>query len=561
MSMKRVHIYISAVVALVALMTACQTDTTTLQGFEADCTTIEAPATGGDFTVAIRSDKEWTAVVAEPWLMVSPANGRGEVRCIVKVDSTLVNDIRQADIRFSSSGEVLNTLHVEQAGYAPCITPDEAEHTIAASAKRDERWLETEITTNVEFNVVAEYDGQEEWLTIEDYHLTLDRGARPRTTRLHLDWRMNTIPSERTATLHLLPRSGEIATPATIVIRQEAAPLIEDNRQGDSLAVITIFEKLECWSDNGISTTEGMHRWGCLRLWEATDEALPEAEAVGRVRDLDLSYFNTEEGIPQEIKYLKYLETLSLFGNVNTMLKSISLGEEVTTLAHLKALRVAAYGISELPESLTRLGATLETLDLNSNNLERIPEWLTSENFPKLKSINLSSNRRAARTSLQNMGDEPIGLYTNMELSDDIERLLRWESLEELALSYNYIEGSLPDLRVGDNGIRAYTEEDIKERGDTLRWAVDNALPRVLPNMRSLRLNLNFMTGRLPDWLLYHPRLMEWGAEVLIFQQQESATDSKGRKVQFDNVPGSFEYYFERYPLLRGRFEFNDELE
>lgn len=561
MSMKRVHIYISAVVALVALMTACQTDTTTLQGFEADCTTIEAPAAGGDFTVAIRSDKEWTAVVAEPWLMVSPANGRGEVRCIVKVDSTLVNDIRQADIRFSSSGEVLNTLHVEQAGYAPCITPDEAEHTIAASAKRDERWLETEITTNVEFDVVAEYDGQEEWLTIEDYHLTLDRGARPRTTRLHLDWRMNTIPSERTATLHLLPRSGEIATPATIVIRQEAAPLIEDNRQGDSLAVITIFEKLECWSDNGISTTEGMHRWGCLRLWEATDEALPAAEAVGRVRDLDLSYFNTEEGIPQEIKYLKYLETLSLFGNVNTMLKSISLGEEVTTLAHLKALRVAAYGISELPESLTRLGATLETLDLNSNNLERIPEWLTSENFPKLKSINLSSNRRAARTSLQNMGDEPIGLYTNMELSDDIERLLRWESLEELALSYNYIEGSLPDLRVGDNGIRAYTEEDIKERGDTLRWAVDNALPRVLPNMRSLRLNLNFMTGRLPDWLLYHPRLMEWGAEVLIFQQQESATDSKGRKVQFDNVPGSFEYYFERYPLLRGRFEFNDELE
>ena len=561
MSMKRVHIYISAVVALVALMTACQRDTTTLQGFEADCTTIEAPAAGGDFTVAIRSDKEWTAVVAEPWLMVSPANGRGQVRCIVKVDSTLVNDIRQADIRFSSSGEVLNTLHVEQAGYAPCITPDEAEHTIAASAKRDERWLETEITTNVEFDVVAEYDGQEEWLTIEDYHLTLDRGARPRTTRLHLDWRMNTIPSERTATLHLLPRSGEIATPATIVIRQEAAPLIEDNRQGDSLAVITIFEKLECWSDNGISTTEGMHRWGCLRLWEATDEALPEAEAVGRVRDLDLSYFNTEEGIPQEIKYLKYLETLSLFGNVNTMLKSISLGEEVTTLAHLKALRVAAYGISELPESLTRLGATLETLDLNSNNLERIPKWLTSENFPKLKSINLSSNRRAARTSLQNMGDEPIGLYTNMELSDDIERLLRWESLEELALSYNYIEGSLPDLRVGDNGIRAYTEEDIKERGDTLRWAVDNALPRVLPNMRSLRLNLNFMTGRLPDWLLYHPRLMEWGAEVLIFQQQESATDSKGRKVQFDNVPGSFEYYFERYPLLRGRFEFNDELE
>ena len=549
--------------ALVALMTACQSDTTTLQGFEADCTTIEAPAAGGDFTVAIRSDKEWTAVVAEPWLMVSPANGRGEVRCIVKVDSTLVNDIRQADIRFSSSGEVLNTLHVEQAGYAPCITPDEAEHTIAASAKRDERWLETDITTNVEFDVVAEYDGQEEWLTIEDYHLTLDRGARPRTTRLHLDWRMNTIPSERTATLHLLPRSGEIATPATIVIRQEAAPLIEDNRAGDSLAIVTIYEKLNCWAENTISTSESMNHWECVRLWRATDSSLPEPEAVGRVRDLDLSYFNTEDGIPVEVKHLKYLETLSLYGNVNTMLKSIDLCAEVATLAYLKDLRIAAMGLVSLPDNFTDLGDTLESLDLNSNNFNEIPDVINKENFPNLKSLNLSSNRRASISDLSkraSANEKGIGMYVDMQKSDVIKNLFLWEELEELGLSFNYIEGELPDFE-DDEDVDAYSEKDMINRGDTLRWAVDNKLPRILPNMKALRLNLNFMTGELPRWLLYHPRLMEWGAEVLIYPQQEKSTNSNGKPVGFDNVPSNTEYYFEAYPLYSGKYEYNEETE
>jgi hypothetical protein len=74
-------------------------------------------------------------------------------------------------------------------------------------------------------------------------------------------------------------------------------------------------------------------------------------------------------------------------------------------------------------------------------------------------------------------------------------------------------------------------------------------------------LNLNFFTGKLPDWLLYHPRLMEWSAETLIYQQQEKGIDSEGRSVGFDNTPTSREYYFERYPLLRGRYEFNDEIE
>ena len=542
---------------------SCTTDTPTIEGFEADTTQIEAKAAGGKYNVAIRSDREWTAIVDAPWVMVSPANGRGEVRCEVRVDSTLVNDMRTAEIRFSSGGALLQSVNVNQEGFARAITPDQSEVKIAASASRDARHFNVEINTNVEFVVEAEYESEEGWLTVEDYTLTLDRGARPRTTTLGVNWKMNHVPEERTATLHLRSKSGEeLDCPATIVVRQTAAPLIEDNRQGDSLAMVAIYEKLECWNEGVISATESMDNWECLRLWSADDATLPSPEAVGRVRDIELSYFDTYEGIPYEIKYLKYLETISLYGNVNSMLKSIDLGEEICTLEYLKALRVAAFGLSSLPASFVNLGDTLEDLDLSSNNLSGIPSMITEENFPNLKSIDLTANRRSMISDLRNIysGEDGIGLHHNTDTDNALERLLLWENLEALTLSYNYLEGPLPDFKVGQNGVRAYEAKDFVERGDTLNWAVENKLPRVLPNMRSLRLNLNFFTGELPEWLLYHPRLMEWSAENLIYIQQEGGIDSNGYSVGFTNEPTSREYYFQAYPLMRGRYEFNDEI-
>lgn len=546
------------------LATACTEERTTISGFDAERTTIDAEACGGEYSIVIRSDREWTAVTDVPWVMVSPANGRGEVRCIVKIDSTLVNEERTTDIRFSAAGELLQTMAVNQAGFGRSIRPAESDVEIAASATRKNRHIELDVSSNVEFTIATEYDGEEEWIDIDDYTLTLDRGARPRTTRIGINWKMNSEAKERVATLHLNAIDGEpLSEPTTIRLRQMAAPLIEDNRAGDSLTVVTIYEKMECWSESALSTTEGMHLWECVRLWRASDKGLPSPDAVGRVRDLDLSYFNTEEGIPAEIKHLKYLETLSIYGNVNTMLKSIELGDEVCTLDHLKALRIAAFGLVSLPESFVNLGDTLEELDLNSNNFTSIPDMLTPENFPKLVVLNMASNRRSAVSDLRNASksENGIGLHINMKRDESIRRLLLWENLEELTLSFNYIEGELPDFRVGEDGVRAYSADDLRERGDSLNWAVESALPRILPNAKALRLNLNYMTGELPDWLLYHPRLMEWGAESLIYTQQDNGTDSKGKRVGFDNEPTSQEYYFEKYPLLRGRFEFNDEIE
>ena len=176
-----IHI-IAALCAIIALQ-SCSNDTTTLPGFEADISTIEAEASGGSYDISIRSSKEWTAVADVPWVMVSPANGRGEVRCSIRVDSTLINDMRNTEIRFSSGGKVLKNIAITQHGYARQVTPEFSEYRLAASAPRIDRWFEFDVESNVEFDVVAEYDGDEEWLSIDDFNIVLDRGARPRSTR------------------------------------------------------------------------------------------------------------------------------------------------------------------------------------------------------------------------------------------------------------------------------------------------------------------------------------------------------------------------------------------
>lgn len=546
-----------------ALLSACSKDETTTI-FNSDMSNIEAQAVGGEYQVKISSNREWVAKANAPWVMVSPANGRGDVKCTIKIDSALMNEARETKVSITSMGEELKSINIKQEGFPRSIKVADSEVHIAASDLYANRWVELDVETNVEFNI----ENAPAWVVVErDYELNLDRGARPRKTRIHFDWKMNSSDKERTATLNLVPKEGESLTiPATITIRQAAGPRIEDNRQGDSIAVISICEKMECWSDNGISTNKGMQTWECLRLWQAGDAGLPAPEAIGRVRDLDISYFNTEEGVPEEIKHLKYLETLSLYGNVNTMIKSIDLCPEVATLAFLKDLRIAAMGLVSLPDNFAELGDTLESLDLNSNNLNEIPEVVNRENFPHLRTLDLTGNHRASITDLRkrsSAGENGIGLHVNMQKSDAIRKLLLWEELEALGLSYNFIEGELPDFedeaKDGIDGIRTYEYGDIE--GDTLKWAVENNLPRILPNMKALRINLNFMTGELPRWLLYHPYLMEWGAEVLIYPQLEKAIDSNGNNVGFDNVPTNYEYYFEAYPDYRGRYEFNDEME
>ena len=54
---------------------------------------------------------------------------------------------------------------------------------------------------------------------------------------MRFKWEMNSDPIERLAKVEFSPIEGEIEKEAFVNVIQEAAPVIEDNRLGDSLAL------------------------------------------------------------------------------------------------------------------------------------------------------------------------------------------------------------------------------------------------------------------------------------------------------------------------------------
>ena len=244
------------------------------------------------------------------------------------------------------------------------------------------------------------------------------------------------------------------------------------------------------------------------------------------------------------------------------MLLSIDLGSEVCELEYLKHLQIGAFGLVSLPDDFVKLGDKLESLDLNSNNFNEVPAILTKENFPRLKSLNLLACRRWSVYDLSKKDtyEDGIGLHFNANENDALRRLLLWDTLEELRLSNNYIEGQIPDFTVGQDGVEAWSQADVEAwGGDTIKNLV--GMPKIMPNMKRLTLNLNFFTGNLPDWVLYHPRLFDWFPESLIYMQHNNGLDSNGKVAKFDNEPTDYEYYYRFFPGYREKYEIKEEIE
>lgn len=544
---------------------ACTESDDAPKGLRIGCDNIVAAAEGATETILVESDSKWIAACTEPWLSVSPANGIGVTECQIVVDSTLEFKNRNAVIEFIAAGES-RFLEVSQLGFGKNITFDESEIEIKASAKKDERYFETKVLTNVPFNVEIVYEGNDgDWLKCNKFNVELDCKARPRSVDLRFEWDMNVVPQKRMAHINFVPTDtvDVLENEAVITVEQAAARRIEDNREGDSLALITIYERLECMG-NGWDFSETMRNWENVHLWEEGDTALPSEDAVGRVREVTFFFFKTDETLPQEVKYLKYLETLDISSNTNATTLNIDLGDDICELNYLKNLTLFSYGLVSLPDSFVNLGKSLEYLDISANNFSDIPSQLTPENFPKLKALRMLSTRRKTILELSKAGSisEGIGLHIDTQDNNSLRNLLLWENLEELTLSNCYIEGGVPDFTPGEDGVRAYTQEDVEAfGGDTIKYLAENNIPRILPNVKRLRLNLNFFTGNLPEWLLYHPNLLLWDPRTLIFNQQEKGYDSDGNAVRFDNEPTDFEYYYTAFPLMRGKYEFKDEIE
>lgn len=564
-------------VLCLGVFTACDDDddNAAISGFSLSTTEVAANAEGGKETVTVSSEGEWVAKSSEPWLSISPANGFGNTECVISIDEALKNEVREAEIRFMPKGQTPQVITVTQLGYGKMIYVKETKVDLKASDLYNKRHFEAVITANVPFKIVYEWltekqpkaDQPEEdnklkdWLWVEKKNEPVFNleSARPKTYKVRFEWKMNPEWIERQAKINFEPlkeglKADEEITITPILVTQAASPVITDDRAGDSLAIQTIHERLQ--SDIAFNFSENMMYWENVTLWKRTDKDLPAPEAVGRVRSVNFGTVTIKESLPQEVKYLKYLETFQVYGNANTMLLNIALENHICELKYLKNLQIGGYGLVSLPEDFKKLGQTLVSLDLSANNFTGVPAVLTKENFPALRKLMLNGNRRWTVGSLKDTQynkDTELGFHINMnEDPREIDQLFLWDTLEELVLSYNYLEGSLPTYE-DRSEFPVWKGDELPK--DTLSFLKDKNIPKILPNAKRLTLNLNYFTGELPKWLLYHPHLLDWFPEVLIFNQQEMGRDSKGAPVQFSNAPTNFEYYFKAYPLYKGKYE------
>lgn len=623
------------------LTTSCKDDDdeTGISGITLDKEEIAIGAEGGTEFISVSSDNQWVTHVTQPeidkssWIAVSPANGNGSAVCELAIDSTLDYRARTSHIRFSMNGGESKLVTVTQFGFGKQILIREPEVEILSSDTHKKRHFEATISTNVNFKIErvdysfaeeatmteeekAEVAGElKDWLTLpkdKDLQVDLDRGARPRTLKVDFRWGMNVAPFTRVAKIRLVPvnpqedqlvdNDGNEIDAVVLTVTQKAAMKIEDNRSGDSLAIITINSKLQ--SMMSFDTSENMSNWNFVTLWEATDKEiknneLPE-EAIGRVRSVNYTMIDLQTGdsLPKEIRYLKYLESFSIQSNANRQTRTVYLGEEICELEYLKNLTVFSFGMEDLPDNFTKLGKKLERLDLASNNfksLSVITDKVNQTNFPELKYLTLTGCRAMETLSDLTLIDgshqyngRHVGLYVNIS-KGQAERqaflkLLTWDKLIYLRMSYNFIEGELPTDEEVTEALRAagkpltYQEEDFfskeeldsdrmiylnKISKDSCQWLLtdDNPveykktqttlrgqdIPRVLPFARDVHFNLNFLTGDVPNWMLFHPYFAYWFPETMVFNQQENGKDSKGKEVGFDNVDVvnyDYSYYY-----------------
>ena len=544
-------IYLCLFTSLLFIAACDDSDEEGITGFTIDTQEVTLGAIGGMEPVKVASGTKWVAKVDQPWVKVMPANGVGSTNCEIVVDSTLSNDVRHAVVTFVPEGQPKQELKIHQTGYGKMIGLDKYEVEVANMANDDKRYFDISVTTNVKFKV--EYPPIGSWVTTtkREPELSLDYGARPRTIKMRFKWDMNTDPQERIASIKFLPVNAEdeLEKEVTLTVKQEAAPEITDDRRGDSIAIVMASTKMR--SMTSWDASERLDYWLGVTVWERTDKGVTP-EQIGRVRSVEFRLLNTKEELPVEIGKIKYLETLVIYGNTNTMLlpSSYRIGNALAGLKYLRNLTISALGITTISKTeLESSRKDLITLDLSGNNFTTIPYDLTPTNFPELLNLSLTGNRRYSTiTDLSTETRDNPGLSIDAS-SSTLKNLLKWKNLKSLSLSYNLIYGKLPTFINSYNGspeygVSTYTDEDIQQN-DTLMSASEEVkaklktIPNILPNAEHFSINLNFLTGDdLPDWLLYHPRFARFDPFTLIYTQ-DSGKDKSGNIPGFKNEPSN----------------------
>lgn len=532
----RVYKYLFTLLSVVAVV-AC-TDDKSDSAMSVESSTIEIDAVGGVKSLKVDIADNWIVSTDNAWITVSPANGAGAATCEFKIDSALTVEPRYGVVRIQNLRTMQSQeIAITQQGFPYTIELEDNAFDVECYKTSEERYFDVKVRSNVEFDVNIPSDI--DWLESEDYTLTLNRGMRPRQTTVRFRWDINTVPQERLAEVTFTPKSEvEMSRSDVLNIKQEGAePIIPDTRSGDSTALLAIARNLDVMTQWDAS--QPMTMWQNVVLWEESMEGCTP-ENVGRVKSAQFVLFNTNEPLPFEVRYLTAAEELYFFGNANTFLKNLELGDDICSLVQLKRLTIGSYGLVDLPESLKQL-KNLEYLDICSNNFQQVPEVLKKSNFPALRSLIMNANQRSSVYDLSNTTKTNLGGFID-EPKFPVD-LIKWD-LDTLVLSVNYLQGELPDFE-DDDSVPVYTQQDI-ERVDTLpQFLADNRIKKVMPSTKRFAINFNRLTGKLPDWLLYHPALDWWIPYSLVFQQEGRAQD--GTQAGFENEPANLRYYYDIY--------------
>ena len=399
---------------------------------------------GGIKKINVTSSGEWVVMTENPWITVSPANGRGSAECVVSIDSTLAFDQRQGAVRIQSlsDSDEKQDFTISQAGFPYQITLDKQNVEVEDFAELDSRSFDVVVKSNVDF-VVDIPDDAKGWLSYKTSPVTLDRGARPRSSKIHFEWKVNSRDHQRIADVKFMPKE-EVTLGKhddLKVVQKAALPIPVGTPAGDSLAVLAVSRALGMFTE--WETSEKMEHWTNIRLWK-------DGPNKGRIRYVQFFMFKTQESLPFEVQYLTAAEEIVFYSNANHFLRSLDTGEYITKLTQLKRLTIGAYGLTSLHPDFVNL-KNLEYLDLGSNCFEELPDILTPENFPNLHALVLSANQRHTIYDLSNDTRENIGGFIQDDLRTEkgmntFKRILKWNQLDTIRLSVNYLQGQLPDM-------------------------------------------------------------------------------------------------------------------
>ena len=543
--MKKILIFVSLLAFAISSVSCLQPESELVfgvkdvDGVSLENGTLTVGPEGGRRVITITSSEKWVAETQFPWITVSPANGVGSTDCEIIVDSALVAlESRQGAVRFKTmESDKSQKFTVNQSGFDLILNPAKTSIELESYAELEDRKFTIVVNTNVPFTVEAPKFEDKPWIEYKVSELVLDRKDRPRNARVNFTWELNPTQSARQAEFKLIPSDPSMEA-RVIAISQKPADEIEIGVRGDSLALLAISRVLGCWRE--FDTAEKMENWDGVTVHKSGPNK-------GRVRSAQFYLFGTKEPLPFQVKYLTAAEELYFYSNENSFRYSLSTGKHICELTQLRKLTIGAYGLTELPDEFANL-KNLEYLDISGNNFEEIPAVLSPDNLPNLTALIINANQRNVTNDLfNNYKENSGGLINECPLREDgtrefPRRLLKWNNLDTLRLSVNYLQGTIPDL-MDDPDFPKWTAEEVNAC-DTLPAKLIG-LPKVLPDTDFLAINLNRLHGELPDWLLYHPKLDLWYPFQLIFLQE--GKDREGNVAGFSNEPANLNYYYEEY--------------